>query len=54
MPPAEAVPVEESFEMVTPVIAKIRKATEVHKNTLYDLEPAVITSLFGFNVNSSE
>ena len=50
MPAEEAVWVEENFEMVMPVMAKIGKATKVHGNTLYNFELAVITSLFDFGI----
>ena len=54
MPAEEAVSVEESFEMVMPVMvmAKIGKATKVHGNTLFNFELAVITSLFDFGIKS--
>ncbi len=52
MPAEEAVSVEESFEIVMPVIAKIGKATKVHGNTLCNFELAVITSLFDFGIKS--
>jgi hypothetical protein len=48
----EAVSVEESFEMVMPVMAKIGKATKVHGNSLYSFELVVITSLFDFGIKS--
>jgi hypothetical protein len=48
----EAVSVEENFEMVMPVKAKIGKATKVHGNTLCNFELAVITSLFDFSIKS--
>ena len=52
MPAEGAVSVEESFEIVMPVIAKIGKATKVHGNTLCNFELAVITSLFDFGIKS--
>jgi hypothetical protein len=52
MPAEEAVSVEESFEMVMPVMAKIGKATKVHGSTLCNFELAVITSLFDFGIKS--
>ena len=52
MPAEEAVSVEESFEMLMPVMAKIGKATKVHGNSLCSFELAVISSLFGFDISS--
>jgi hypothetical protein len=44
--------VEENFEMVMPVMAKMGKATNVHGNTLCNFELAVITSLFDFGIKT--
>jgi hypothetical protein len=52
MPAEEAVSVEENFEIVMPVMAKMGKATKVHGNTLCNFELAVITILFDFGIKS--
>ena len=52
MPAEEAVSVEENFEIVMPVMAKMGKATKVHGNTLCNFELAAITSLFDFGIKS--
>jgi hypothetical protein len=50
MPAEEAVSVEKNFEMAMPVMAKMGKATKVHRNILCNFELAVITSLFDFGI----
>ena len=52
MPAEEADSVEENFEIVMSVIAKMGRATKVHGNTLCNFELAVITSLFDFGIKS--